>query len=122
MSEIKQIEPKNWATFLEEFSTRNNNRRARFDVYRGDGNTEEERIEAHFEDASLKENGDQHEVVIIRIDRSKTDVEKMHDTITNVIGISVQYDTDGSEDALQITDRENELISLRFESKVDGAS
>ena len=122
MSEIKQIESKNWATFLEEFSTRNNNRRARFDVYRGDGNTEEERIEAHFEDASLKENGDQHEVVIIRIDRSKTDVEKMHDTITNVIGISVQYDTDGSEDALQITDRENELISLRFESKVDGAS
>ena len=75
MSEIKQIEPKNWATFLEEFSTRNNNRRARFDVYRGDGNTEEERIEAHFEDASLKENGDQHEVVIIRIDRSKTDVK-----------------------------------------------
>ena len=53
-------------------------------------------IEAHFEDASLKENGDQHEVVIIRIDRSKTDAEKMHDTITNVIGISVQYDTDGS--------------------------
>lgn len=122
MSEIKQIEPKNWATFLEEFSIRNNNRRARFDVYRRDGDTEEERTEAHFEDASLKENGDQHEVVIIRIDRSKTDAEKMHDTITNVIGISVQYDTDGSEDALQITDKENELISLRFESKVDGAS
>ncbi len=119
MSEIKQIEPKNWKTFLEKFSTRNNNRRARFDVYRGDGNVEEERIEAHFEDASLKENGD---VVIVRLDRSKTDVEKMHDTITNVVGISVQYDTDGSEDALQITDRENELVSLRFESNVDGAS
>ncbi len=122
MSEIKQIEPRNWKTFLEEFSERNNNRRARFDVYRGDGNTEEERIEAHFEDVSLKESGDKHEVVIIRIDRSRTDAEKMHDSITNVIGISVQYDTDGSEDALQITDRENELISLRFESKVDGAS
>ena len=118
MSEIKQIEPKNWETFLEEFSTRNNNRRARFDVYRNDGEAEEELSEAHFEDASLKND----EVVIIRIDRSKPDAEKMHDTITNVVGIAVQYDTDGSEDALQITDRENELISLRFESKVDGAS
>ena len=119
MSEIKQIEPHKWEQFLEEFSTRNNNRRARFDVYRNDGNAEEERAEAHFEDASLKDNGD---VVVVRIDRSKTDAEKMHDTITNVVGIAVQYDTDGSEDALQITDRENELISLRFESKVDGAS
>ena len=122
MSEIKQIEPKNWATFLEEFSERNNNRRARIDVYRNDGNAEEEQSEAHFETASLKENGDQHDVGIIRFDRSKAETEKMHDTITNVIGISVQYDTDGSEDALQITDREDELISLRFESKVDGAS
>ena len=122
MSEIKQIEPNDWKTFLEEFSTRNNNRRARFDVYRRDGNAEEERAESHFEDASLKGNGREHEVVIVRIDRSKTDAEKTHETITNVIGIAVQYDTDGSEDALQITDKENELISLRFESKVDGAS
>ena len=30
--------------------------------------------------------------------------------------------TDGSEDALEITDDENTLISLRFESKVDGVS
>ena len=122
MSEIKQIEPKNWKTFLEEFSERNNHRRARIDVYRNDGNAEEEQSEAHFETASLKESGDQHDVGIIRFDRSKVEVEKMHDTITNVIGIAVQYDTDGSEDALQITDRENDLISLRFESKVDGAS
>ncbi len=122
MSEIKQIEPKNWEQFLEDFSVRNNNRRARFDVFRRGGETEEERAEAHFEDASLKNNGDRNDVVIIRIDRSKSDAEKTHDTITNVIGIAVQYDTDGSEDALQITDKENELISLRFESKVDGAS
>ena len=63
-----------------------------------------------------------NDVAVVRIDRSKTDAEKMHDTITNVIGIAVQYDTDGSEDALQITDKENELISLRFESRVDGVS
>lgn len=122
MSEIKQIEPTNWEKFLKEFSDRNNNRRARFDVYRNDGNAEEERSEAHFEAARLNKNSDQTEVVIVRIDRSKADAEKMHDTVTNVVGIAVQYDTDGSEDALQITDRENELISLRFESKVDGAS
>lgn len=122
MSEIKQIEPNNWETFLEEFSTRNNNRRARFDVFRRGGNTEEERQEGHFEAASVKKNGNANDVVVIRIDRSDANAEKMRDTITNVVGISVQYDTDGSEDALQITDRENELISLRFESKVDGAS
>lgn len=122
MSEIKQIEPGNWETFLEDFSTRNNNRRARFDVFRRGGETEEERSESHFEAAQLKTNGDARDVVVIRIDRSKADAEKTHDTITDVIGIAVQYDTDGSEDALQITDRENELISLRFESKVDGAS
>ena len=122
MSEIKQIEPNNWATFLEEFSTRNNNRRARFDVFRRGGSTEEERQESHFEAASLKGSGNKTAVVVVRIDRSKTEAGKMRDTITDVVGIAVQYDTDGSEDALQITDRENELISLRFESKVDGAS
>ncbi len=122
MSEIKQIEPKNWRTFLEDFSTRNNNRRARFDVFRRGGETEEERQEAYFETASIKSTGDKTEVTVVRIDRSNPNAEKMHDTITNVIGVSVQYDTDGSEDALQITDKENELISLRFESKVDGVS
>ncbi len=122
MSEIKQIEPKNWETFLEDFSTRNNNRRARFDVFRRGGETEEERAESHFETVSLKRTGDKYDVVIVRVDRAKTDAEKTQDTVTNVIGISVQYDTDGSEDALQITDKENELISLRFESKVDGVS
>ena len=58
MSEIKQIEPSNWETFLEDFSTRNNNRRARFDVFRRDGATEEESSEAHFEAAQLNKNGD----------------------------------------------------------------
>ena len=122
MSEIKQIEPKNWESFLQEFSTRNNNRRARFDVYRESGATEEELSEEYFEDAILKADGNAKSVEVIRIDRSKTNAEKTRDTITNVRGISVQYDTDGSEDALEITDDQNTLISLRFESKVDGAS
>lgn len=120
MSEIKQIQPEKWEQFLEEFSTRNNNRRARFQIFRG-RNVENEPQESHLEEISLKD-GDSNTVVITRIDRTKGDGKKIHDTITHVVGISVQYDTDGSEDALEITDKENELISLRMESRVDGAS
>ena len=122
MSEIKQIEPVNWEEFLRDFAARNNNRRARFDVYRGDGTTEDEGQEGHFEDVRLKGEGNSKSVEIIRVDRSHRNTGKTHDTITNVRGIAVQYDTDGSEDALEITDDENTLISLRFESKVDGVS
>ena len=122
MSEIKQIEPSEWESFLSEFAARNNNRRARFDVYRADGTTEDEGEESHLEDVRLKTDGNSKTVEIIRIDRSHRNTGKTHDTITNVRGVAVQYDTDGSEDALEITDDENTLISLRFESKVDGVS
>lgn len=121
MSEIKQIEPDNWKKFLEEFSTRNNNRRARFQIFKG-RETENEAQESHLEDVSLKKENNSSTIIVTRIDRTKGDGEKIHDTITNVIGIAVQYDTDGSEDVLEITDKENELISLRMESRVDGAS
>lgn len=122
MSEIKQIEPNNWESFLQEFSERNNNRRARFDVFRESGDVEEEAKEEYFEDAVLKSDGNAKSVEVIRIDRSNANAEKTRDVITNVRGISVQYDTDGSEDILEITDDQNTLVSLRFESKVDGAS
>jgi hypothetical protein len=122
MSEIKQIEPKNWEEFLRDFSMRNNNRRGRFDVYRSGGATEEELREEYLEDVVLKTDGNAKSVEIIRIDRSNSNAQKTRDIITNVRGISVQYDTDGSEDALEITDDQNTLISLRFESKVDGVS
>lgn len=118
MSEIKQIQPENWKSFLEEFSDRNNNRRARFQIFRGK-NVENEPQESHLEEVRIEGN---NSIVITRIDRTKGDGEKIHDTITNVVGVSVQYDTDGSEDVLEITDKENELISLRMESRVDGAS
>ena len=118
MSEIKQIQPENWKSFLEEFSDRNNNRRARFQIFRGK-NVENEPQESHLEEVRIK---DGNSIVITRIDRTKGDGEKIHDTITNVVGVAVQYDTDGSEDVLEITDKENELISLRMESRVDGAS
>ncbi|MEZ5426111.1 MAG: hypothetical protein R2747_07600 [Pyrinomonadaceae bacterium] len=118
---IAQIEPDNWGEFLRDFTKRNYNRRARFEVFRG-RNVEEEEKEAHLEDISLKRVGNRSDVEVIRIDRGDKNADKQKDLITNVRGISVQYDTDGSEDALEITDDTNALISLRFESRVDGAS
>jgi hypothetical protein len=118
----KMIAPDNWEKFLQEFATRNYNRRARFDVFRSDGTTEEEAVEAHLEDVKLTQNGDARNVEIIRIDRTDSNAEKTKETITNVRGITVQIDTDGSEDALEITDNQNTLVSLRLESKVDGNS
>lgn len=122
MSEIKQIEPGKWEEFLRDFAARNNNRRARFDVFRSGGATEGEAHEEHLEDVLLKTDGNKKSVEVIRIDRTNSNAEKTHDVITNVRGIAVQYDTDGSEDALEITDDQNTLISLRFESRVDGVS
>ena len=104
MSEIKQIEPNDWKAFLEEFSTRNNNRRARFQVFKG-RETEEESQESHLEEVSIKSEGNSQTVVVTRIDRTKADATKIRDTITNVRGIAVQYDTDGSEDVLEISER-----------------
>jgi len=118
----KIISPENWESFLQEFAMRNNNRRARFDVFRRDGATEEEGQEAHLEDVKLVSNGGASNVEVIRIDRTESNADKISDVITNVRGIAVQYDTDKSEDALEITDDQNSLISLRMESKVDGAS
>lgn len=118
----RMIAPDEWEKFLQEFATRNYNRRARLDVFRSDGATEEEAVEAHLEDVKLIENGDRKNVEIIRIDRSGGNAEKTKETVTNVRGISVQIDTDGSEDALEITDNQNTLVSLRLESKVDGNS
>lgn len=116
------IEPVNWAEFLTAFAARNYNRRARFDVFRVNGKVDAEEIEAHLEDVHLNQNSDSKSIDVIRIDRSEQKTEKVRDTIENVIGVAVQYDTDGSEDILEITDRANTLISLRLESKVDGVS
>ena len=118
----KGIAQDNWEKFLQEFATRNYNRRARFDVFRSDGTVEEEAREAHLEDIKLTADGEAKNVEIIRIDRADSNAEKTKDTITNVRGITVQIDTDGSEDALEITDNQNTLVSLRLESKVDGNS
>lgn len=121
MSDIKQIEPNDWVKFLEDFSTENNNRRARFQVFQGN-RANEEGQESFLENISLNDENNSKTIVVTRIDRTEANSEKIHDTITNVTGIAVQYDTDGSIDALEISDKEGELVMLRFESKVDGVS
>jgi len=118
----KLIEPKNWEKFLEEFSARNKNRRARFNIFFSSGETVEEAEEGHLEKISLSKNGDETQVIISRADRTKEEEEIMTDTIERVRGVAVQYETDGSENILEITDEKNTLLSLRFESKLDGNS
>lgn len=118
----KAIEPKNWAEFLEDFSSRNKNRRARFNIFFSSGETVEEAEEGHLESVALGKNGDKTQVVVKRADGTAENEETMTDTIENVRGVTVQFDTDGSEDILEITDGKNTLFSLRLESKVDGAS
>lgn len=118
----KTIKPDEWENFLSEFSARNKDRRARFDVFRKDGTVQEESQELRLADINLKQSGERHSVEIIRIDRTEGEAEKQRETVTNVRGIAVQFDVDGSEDALEITDDQNTLIMLRFESNVDGVS
>ena len=118
----KAIEPSNWEKFLQDFSKRNANRRARFDIFFESGETLEEGEEGHLESVALDRNDDEMQVVIKRTDQTAGNAEMMTDTIEKVRGIGVQFDTDGSEDALEITDGKNTLFSLRLESKVDGNS
>lgn len=116
------IEPINWGKFLQEFSERNRERRARFNIFFSSGETVEEGEEGHFKSASLDKNGNKTQVVIERVDRSETEEKTMSDAIESVRGVAVQYETDGSENILEITDEKNTLFSLRFESKLDGNS
>lgn len=115
----KAIEPNDWEKFLTEFSARNQNRRGRFYIFFASGETLEEEEEGRFKGASLNRNGDKTQVVV---ERGTTSGEAMTDSIENVRGVAVQYETDGSENILEITDGKNTLYSLRFESKLDGAS
>ena len=118
----KQISPDNWEKFLREFSARNANRRARFNIFFRSGETVEEAEEGHLESVALNKNGNKTQVVVKRSDQTSENEETMTDTIERVRGITVQIDTDGSEDILEIIDEKNTMFSLHFESKVDGAS
>src|SRR5438552_3626309 len=117
MTMIKAIEPKEWGAFLNGFTERNRGRRARFEIFsRGDFAEEEQ--EAYFENVSVNDNT----VVVKRTYEKHGEQATMIDTLENIRGISVQYDTDNSEDMLEFTGRRNELTTLHFESRVDGDS
>lgn len=118
----KIISPNEWEKFLAEFSQRNRERRARFNVFFSSGETVEEAEEGHLENVSLDKSGNRTRVTITRADRSEEAEKPMTDTIENVRGVGVQYEVDGSENILEITDDKNTLLSLRFESKLDGDS
>jgi hypothetical protein len=114
----KQIEPNNWSSFLEDFSARNKGRRARFELFHHAGGVKEEEQEAHFESASLEG----RTVTIKRVDTSGHAPVELIIHLPDIHGISVQLDTDGSEDTLEFTNHKGDMTVLHFESNVDGDS
>ncbi|MEP6788696.1 MAG: hypothetical protein ABJB40_09720 [Acidobacteriota bacterium] len=114
---IKMIEPQEWDTFLNGFTERNHGRRARFEIFSHGDFSEEER-EAYFENVSI----DGNTVTVKRSYDKHGERATMTDTLENIRGISIQYDTDNSEDMLEFTNERNELTTLHFESRVDGDS
>src|SRR5258708_29237454 len=117
MTMIKMVEPQEWDTFLNGFVERNRGRRARFEIF-SHGDFAEEEQEAYFENVSA----DGHTVTVKRSYIKHGQQETMTDTLESIRGISVQYDTDNSEDMLEFINDRNELTTLHFESRVDGDS
>jgi hypothetical protein len=113
---IKAVEPQEWETFLNAFTQRNRGRRARFEIF-SHGNFAEEEQEAHLEEVSI----DGGNVVVKRSYEKHGTRNVMTDEL-KIRGLSVQYDVDNSEDMLEFTDEKNQLITLHFESLVDGGS
>lgn len=111
------IEQDQWEGFLKEFSERNKGRRARFELFIGN-NVEEESREGVFSSASVS--GDS--IIIDRIDNTGSNERTMSDELKNVHGISVQHDTDNSENTIQFMDKQGDVAILHFESMVDGDS
>ena len=115
MTLIKAVEPKEWETYLSSFTGRNAGRRARFEIF-NHGNVSEESQEGTFESISITGNT----VTVKRRYQGHGEERSMIDELKNIHGISVQYDTDNSEDMLEFTDDRNQLTTLHFESRVDG--
>ena len=75
MSQTKMIEPGDWSKFLDVFSERNRGRRARFELFRRDGEVAEEGQEGYFESISLVDEA----VTVVRTDKSKVKEYEMKD-------------------------------------------
>lgn len=106
---------------MKEFSARNHNRRARFELF-NIGDRSEETQESHLENIVLKKTGNQAQLIVTRIDTSGKENRIVTDTLDNVHGLAVQLESDGSENVLEVSDNKGNLAMLRFESTVDGAS
>src|ERR1041385_8803387 len=118
MTVKKLIEPSTWPEFLAEFSERNKGRRARFELFRRDGEVAEEDREGLFEGITV----DGRVVTVSRTYNDHGRVKRMADDLHDTHGIEVQYDTDDSEDTLEFTDHKGNMTVLHFESRVDGDS
>lgn len=112
------IEPKEWPEFLSAFTRRNRGRRARFEVFGPRGSVGEEVQEAKFRSAAI----DNNTVTVTRIDNAEVKENVMNDAFPNIRGVAVQYDTDGSEVTLELTNEKGVMTVLHFESMVDGDS
>ena len=110
----KTIESSEWGNFLSEFSDRNNGRRARFEAFTGGGVAEEDE-EGTFQSVAV----DGHNAIV---DRVTSHGKTITDTIEDVRGISIQLDSDDSENTMEFVDSSGNMMVLHFESMVDGES
>ena len=110
----KVIPPDEWSRFVEEFSERNRGRRARFEAF-AEGTVTEEDEEAVFESLSM----DGGTVTVRRTIRTHGE-QPITDELTDIHGLTVQLDSDGSDNTIEFTDDNGDLAVLHFESMVDG--
>ena len=113
--EKKVIAPDEWATYLEEFSSRNQGRRARFEAF-SRGEVAEEDEEAVFESISISAG----KASVSRTIKTGTENRPIKDELTGVHGIAVQLDSDGSDNTMEFMNTNGDLTILHFESMVDG--
>lgn len=110
----KTIDPAEWNKFLAEFSDRNRGRRVRFEEFSLRGVAEEDE-EGAFENISIDKG-------LAEVERRTAAGSSVTDHIDDVRGISVQYDSDGSENTMEFMDTNGDLTVMHFESLVDGDS
>lgn len=110
----KTIEPAEWNNFLSEFSDRNNGRRARFEAFTARGVAEEDE-EGTFQSVTIEN----HTAIVDRVTSSG---KPIIDRIEDVRGITIQLDSDESENTMEFMDSSGNMTVLHFESMVDGES
>lgn len=110
----KTIDPAEWNKFLAEFSDRNRGRRVRFEEFSRSGVAEEDE-EGAFESLSIDN-------YVVEVKRKAANGKPLTDHIDGVHGISVQYDSDSSENTMEFMDTNGNMTVMHFESKVDGDS